>query len=98
VTGLPLTISRSLSPTEHAFLTSYRTLLTPLKGLYLDIDLGGPLTPPKDMYMAVRVLKEIGEVFLVSGEFKKLSVGSHHYMLRGDAADFIRMGLMVQIR
>ncbi|KAJ3311524.1 DNA replication protein psf1 [Blyttiomyces sp. JEL0837] len=67
VGGLPYEVRRNLSPAEHEFLSTYRSLIEDMKGSYLDIDLGAALVPPKDLFVEVRVLKDLGEIVTDSG-------------------------------
>ena len=52
----------SLSPEEEEYVRQYNELLAAHKGQWTDIDLGGSLEPPKDLFIDVRVLKDAGEV------------------------------------
>ena len=54
--------SSSLNPEEEEYVRQYNDLLAVCKGQWTDIDLGGTLEPPKDLFIDVRVLKDAGEV------------------------------------
>ena len=54
--------SSSLSPEEEDYVRQYNDLLAAYKGQWTDIDLGGSLEPPKDLFIDVRVLKDAGEI------------------------------------
>jgi hypothetical protein len=58
--GMPPEIQRNMAPHEHEFLSSYRNILEELKGAFLDVDLGAALVPSKDVFIEVRVMKDIG--------------------------------------
>ncbi|KAJ3083371.1 DNA replication protein psf1 [Rhizoclosmatium hyalinum] len=96
-TGLPASITRAMSPPELDFLSAYRSLLEEYRGTMLDIDLSAPLVPPKDLYVDVRVVKEIGEVVADSGTVLKLMKGEQHYVRRSDVEKFITLGYLVQV-
>ncbi|KAJ3297771.1 DNA replication protein psf1 [Rhizoclosmatium sp. JEL0117] len=96
-TGLPASITRAMSPPELDFLSAYRSLLEEYRGTMLDIDLSAPLIPPKDLYVDVRVVKEIGEVVADSGTVLKLMKGEQHYVRRSDVEKFITLGYLVQV-
>ncbi|KAI8905132.1 hypothetical protein EDD86DRAFT_212297 [Gorgonomyces haynaldii] len=49
------------SPLEDKFMKGYLQLVTDYKGKWLDIDLGAPLLPPRDVFAEIRVLKDCGE-------------------------------------
>jgi GINS complex subunit 1 len=52
----------SLSPEEEDYVRQFNDLLVAYKGQWSDIDLGGSLEPPKDLFIDVRVLKDAGEI------------------------------------
>jgi GINS complex subunit 1 len=52
----------SLSPEEEEYFRQYSDMLAAYKGHWTDIDLTGPLEPPKDLFIDVRVLKDAGEI------------------------------------
>ena len=54
--------SSALSPEEEDYVRQYNDLLAAYKGQWTDIDLGGTLDPPKDLFIDVRVLKDAGEI------------------------------------
>ena len=51
-----------LSPEEEEYARGYALLVAGLKGRWTDVELGGSLEPPKDLYVEVRVLKDAGEI------------------------------------
>jgi len=55
-------IKGMLSPEEEEYARGYALLVAGLKGRWTDIELGGSLEPPKDLYVEVRVLKDAGEI------------------------------------
>jgi GINS complex subunit 1 len=44
------------------FIKEYQELVTTWKGLWLDIDVGASIIPPKDVFIEVRVHQDCGEV------------------------------------
>ena len=52
----------SLSPEEEEYVRQYSDLLAAYKGQWTDIDLTGNLDPPRDLFIDVRVLKDVGEI------------------------------------
>ncbi|KAJ3412629.1 DNA replication protein psf1 [Chytridiales sp. JEL 0842] len=95
--GMPVEIQRNLAQSEHEFLNGYRNALEELKGEFMDVDIGGALVPPKDLFVEVRVMKELGEVLTESGHFERLAKGSSKYMRRTDVEQFIMLGYLTQI-
>jgi len=55
-------IKGTLSPEEEEYARGYNLLVAGLKGRWTDVELGGSLEPPKDLYVEVRVLKDAGEI------------------------------------
>jgi GINS complex subunit 1 len=51
-----------LSPEEEEYARGYGLLVAGLKGRWTDVELGGSLEPPRDLYVEVRVLKDAGEI------------------------------------
>jgi GINS complex subunit 1 len=51
-----------LSPEEKEYARGYGLLVAGLKGRWTDVELGGSLEPPRDLYVEVRVLKDAGEI------------------------------------
>ncbi|KAJ3066578.1 DNA replication protein psf1 [Podochytrium sp. JEL0797] len=96
-TGLPPAIIRAMSPNELEFLSNYRQLLEEYRGSMLDVDLSAPLIPPKDLFVDVRVVKELGEIVTESGAVLKLMKGEQHYVRRSDVDKFITLGYLVQV-
>ncbi|MCJ1314195.1 DNA replication protein psf1 [Agyrium rufum] len=62
----------SLSPEEEEYVRQYGELLAAYNGQWTDIDLTGNLTPPKDLFIDVRVLEDVGEIQTEYGY-------DHHY-------------------
>ena len=52
----------ALSPEEEEYVREYAELVASLKGKWEDVDLGGTLEPPVDLFVDVRVLKDAGEI------------------------------------
>lgn len=48
---------------ETTFVKEYKQLVTSWKGLWLNVDVGGSMLPPKDVFIEVRILKDCGEVY-----------------------------------
>lgn len=53
--------------------------------------------PPKDLYVEVRVLRDCGEIMTESG-IVNLEANSTHFLRRVDVEQFIRQGLLEQIK
>ena len=52
----------SLSPEEEEYLKQFNDLLAAYRGRWTDINLGGSLEPPQELFIDVRVLKDAGEI------------------------------------
>lgn len=62
----------------------------------MDLDLTSDLQPPKDLYLEVRVLKDIRELYTESGPIN-LELNSTHYLRRSDVEHLIRQGHLMQV-
>ncbi|EEP80987.1 conserved hypothetical protein [Uncinocarpus reesii 1704] len=51
-----------LSAEEEEYLSRYSEMLLGYKGRWTDVDLTGSLEPPRDLFIDVRVLNDVGEV------------------------------------
>lgn len=52
----------NMSPGEQEYFANYSELVVTHKGAYSEVDLTGPLEPPKDLFVDVRVLRDAGEI------------------------------------
>jgi GINS complex subunit 1 len=55
-------VKGTMSPEEEEYARGYGLLVAGLKGRWTDVELGGSLEPPRDLYVEVRVLKDAGEI------------------------------------
>ena len=59
---LPVKSRQAASVYEQTFVKEYQDLVTTWKGLWLDIDVGASIVPPKNVFIEIRVLQDCGEV------------------------------------
>ncbi|KAJ4819649.1 DNA replication complex GINS protein PSF1 [Rhynchospora pubera] len=89
---LPREIQDKLNFSEQEYFKDYCGVIDSyMKDL--DLDLTVDMVPPKDPYIRVRVLSEIGEVSL-GDHAVSLTKDSFHFLRRTDAETFISQGLM----
>ncbi|KIX04664.1 uncharacterized protein Z518_05534 [Rhinocladiella mackenziei CBS 650.93] len=86
----------SLSPEEESFFRRYTDMLAQSKGQWTDIDLTGPLEPPRDLFIDVRVLKDVGEIQTEYGAIN-LTKNSQFYVKQGDVERLIQMGFLQRL-
>ncbi|XP_024357662.1 uncharacterized protein [Physcomitrium patens] len=89
---LPEDVKELLHPSEKEFVKSYSEALSSYM-TKLDIDLAVDITPPKDPYIQVRVLNNIGEV-LLGDQSTSLVRNSIHFVKRSEAETLISQGLL----
>ncbi|QLL34472.1 hypothetical protein HG536_0G03340 [Torulaspora globosa] len=90
-------VSTNISPDEQEYLKEYLDLLTDLKsGELADIDLSGSLTPPSDVFIDVRVLKEAGEIQTEYGVFNLIK-DSQFFVRQADVERLIQQGYLQKI-
>lgn len=84
---LDSSITYNMSPGEQEYFLNYSELVVSHKGAYSEVDLTGPLEPPKDLFVDVRVLKDAGEIqteygyvfFLFKLNFEKFTNNSFYF-------------------
>ncbi|KAK3026083.1 hypothetical protein RJ639_040755, partial [Escallonia herrerae] len=92
---LPEDIANKLSDAEKDYFKNHSATL---QSYIADLDLGltVDMVPPKDPYIKVRVLDEIGNVAL-SNQFTNLARHAILFLRRTDAEPYISQGLMEEL-
>lgn len=85
-----------LSHTERVYLEKYVSLVSGVKGVMSEIDLGGDLEPPNDVFIDVRVLKDAGEIMTEYGVFN-LAKDSQFFVRRVDVERLIQQGYLKEL-
>nr|GEU92561.1 DNA replication complex GINS protein PSF1 [Tanacetum cinerariifolium] len=94
--GLPEEIEEKLNNSEKEYFKNHSaTLRSYMKEL--DIDLGVDMVPPKDPYIKVRVLEEIGDDVILSDQVANLARHAILYLRRTDAEEYISQGKMEEL-
>lgn len=89
--------TNNLTHQEQEYLKEYSELLTELKsGELADIDLSGPLTPPREAFIDVRVLKDVGEIQTEYGVFNLIK-DSQFFVRQSDVERLIQQGFLQKI-
>ncbi|QSL66308.1 hypothetical protein MERGE_000686 [Pneumocystis wakefieldiae] len=89
-------VATSLSPDERLYLRNYINLLTHFKSQWMGIDFSGDLEPPKDLYINVRVLQDIGEIQTEYGAIT-LNKNSQFFLRQSDVEGLIRQGYLQRV-
>ncbi|KAL0010619.1 hypothetical protein SO802_005727 [Lithocarpus litseifolius] len=92
---LPQQIQEKLSHTEEEYFKKHSGALQSYMSR-LDLDLTVDMVPPKDPYIQVRVLDDIG-VVLSDDKTTNFACHSMHFLKRTDAEQFISRGLMEEL-
>ncbi|KAK9123825.1 hypothetical protein Sjap_013427 [Stephania japonica] len=92
---LPQEIQEKLNFSEEEYFKNYSAALESYAS-ELELDLTVDMVPPKDPYIKVRVLDDIGDV-LLSDQSPNLACHSIHFLKRTDAEQFISQGLMEEL-
>ncbi|KAM0002016.1 putative GINS complex, subunit Psf1, GINS subunit, domain A protein [Helianthus debilis subsp. tardiflorus] len=92
---LPAAVKEKLSISENEYFGKHSSNLQSYM-LDLNLDLAIDMVPPKDPYIKVRVLEEIGEV-LLSDQIANLAMHSILFLKRVDAESFISQGKMEEL-
>ncbi|ODQ45016.1 hypothetical protein PICMEDRAFT_35437 [Pichia membranifaciens NRRL Y-2026] len=85
-----------LSHHEKIYLEKYISLVSGVKGVMSEIDLGGDLEPPSDVFIDVRVLRDAGEIMTEYGVFN-LTKDSQFFVRRVDVERLIQQGYLKQL-
>lgn len=98
---LPESINRLLSPDEIVFFQEYekkcRNSYTSLEE-FGELDLGlGMISPPKEVFITVRVVKDCGDIVTESGAVLSLKKNSEHFVKRGDVERLITQGYLKHV-
>lgn len=88
--------SSSLSPEEEEYFRQYTDLLSAYKGQWTDVDLTGSLTPLKDLFIDVRVLRDAGEIQTEYGAIN-LTKNSQFYVRLADVERLIQQGFLQRL-
>lgn len=89
--------SGNLSHQEQEYLQEYSQLITEMKsGDFTDIDLSGSLTPPSDVFVDVRVLKDGGEIQTEYGVFNLIK-DSQFFVRQSDVERLIQQGYLQKL-
>ncbi|KAL2610109.1 hypothetical protein R1flu_028682 [Riccia fluitans] len=89
---LPDDITANLSSTERTFFQGYSEALSSYMA-DINLDLTVDATPPKDPYVQIRVIGNLGEVLLDDQETSLLP-HSIHFMTRTEAEPLVMQGLL----
>ncbi|KAK9451912.1 uncharacterized protein V1518DRAFT_368996 [Limtongia smithiae] len=89
-------IAAGWNPHEDEYFRAYYDTLTELKGEWTDIDLVGPMEPPTDLFIDVRVLKDAGEIQTEYGAIT-LTKNSQFYIRHGDVERLIQQGYLQRL-
>lgn len=85
-----------LSYKEREYLGKYTSLVSGYKGLLPEVDLGGTLEPPNDVFVDVRVLKDAGEIMTEYGVFN-LTKNSQFFVRKADVERLIQQGFLKEL-
>ncbi|KAI9219766.1 hypothetical protein BC828DRAFT_348979 [Blastocladiella britannica] len=86
-----------LAPAEARFADRYSELLTAYAGAVPGIDLTAVPDPPKDLFVCVRVVADIGEIVTENGRPVVLRAGTQHFLRRADVERLITQGALVHV-
>jgi len=99
--SLPDHLRRLLSPDEIVFFQDYeRTCRNKYASLeeFAEIDLGlGMISPPKEVFITVRVIKDCGDIVTETGAILSLKKNSEHFVKRGDVERLITQGYLLHV-
>ncbi|KAK9379057.1 uncharacterized protein V2V93DRAFT_392565 [Kockiozyma suomiensis] len=83
-------------PDEDEYFRGYSDVLAEFKGEWTDIDLTGPMDPPRDLFIDVRVLKDAGDIQTEYGVIS-LTKNSQFYVRQADVERLIQQGYLLKL-
>ncbi|KAF9585808.1 DNA replication protein psf1 [Lunasporangiospora selenospora] len=93
--------STLLSPDELSFVQEYERIRNQYtnSAQLSEIDLAGigMITPPKEVFITVRVLRDCGDIVTESGAVLSLKRNSEHFVKRGDVERLIAQGYLLHV-
>ncbi|KAI9298039.1 hypothetical protein K502DRAFT_362778 [Neoconidiobolus thromboides FSU 785] len=89
--SMPPKISDNLSAGEKRFGMDYQNLIRKLSNKFPNLDLMGPMKPPKSVYMQIKCLKDCGSIITESGEIN-LKKNSILYVKKTDVDHLLKNG------
>ncbi|KAG0255519.1 DNA replication protein psf1 [Mortierella polycephala] len=98
---LPESSRQLLSPDEIGFFNEYEKQCRnkySSQGQFGEIDLGlGMISPPKEVFITVRVIRDCGDIVTESGATLSLKKNSEHFVKRGDVERLITQGYLLHV-
>lgn len=96
--SFPANVRAHLSKAENRFQLEYSDSLSKLSMAYENIvSIGGPLNPPKELFITVRVVKDCGTVQTEYGPLF-LNANSFHYVRKSDVEHLITQGFLLHAK
>ncbi|GKV35824.1 hypothetical protein SLE2022_382070 [Rubroshorea leprosula] len=93
---LPEEIQEKLSDSEEEYFKDHaKTLKSYMSQMGLDVNVD--MVPPKDPYIKVRVLEDVGGGIILSDKSANFARHSMHFLKRTDAEQYIARGLMEEL-
>eukprot|EP01098_Paradermamoeba_levis_P012887 TRINITY_DN5741_c0_g1_i1.p1 TRINITY_DN5741_c0_g1~~TRINITY_DN5741_c0_g1_i1.p1 ORF type:complete len:209 (-),score=47.72 TRINITY_DN5741_c0_g1_i1:105-686(-) len=93
---IPAEVKQNLSSLEFQFLVDYDKMLNSYSA-DIGFDLSGDLDhPPKDLFIEVRALTDVGEIMTENGVLN-LQKNSTYFLRRNDVEHHIRLGLLEHV-
>lgn len=96
--AFPANVRSCMSDAENRFQLDYASSLNMIAVAYNNVvNIHGPLKPPKDLYITVRVLKDCG---VVQTEYGTLLLDKHsfHFVRKTDVEHLITQGYLAHIK
>ena len=95
---LPETVTQNLSKDEVTYFKNYTKLIEDYSknAVKWNIDITTTLEPPRELYVEVKVLEDLGEVYLADTGTVKLQKNSVHYLKKSDIEGFLKQGSLIE--
>jgi GINS complex subunit 1 len=99
--ALPTHINENLSQGERSFFKTYLSAIEQLNSDYAiggtPLDLTVDLTPPKELFVEVRIKKDYGSIMLPESGEVHLQKNTTHLLRRSEVDHLIKQGIVAEI-
>lgn len=93
---LPKEIQEKLNDSEEEYFTNHSKALKSYMS-QMGLDVNKDMVPPKDPYIKVRVVEDVGGGIMLSDKSANFPRHSMHFLKRTDAEQYIARGLMEEL-
>ena len=93
-------LSENACKEENEYFKEYSDLVSKYseKAVECNLDITTTMDPPRELLAKLRVVEEVGEIYLPDVGTVNLEKNSVHFLKRADVEQFIKAGKLVEMR